>query len=67
MKIVAYQKPAFYKGMDSFFTRYKAVSGRRKQFWAVSFDLNKIFYLYPFLGQLHYRGLGKCVDFSVKR
>merc|ERR1719206_184004 len=22
---------------------------RRKQFWAVSFDLNKIFYLYPFL------------------
>ncbi|XP_023332395.1 uncharacterized protein LOC111704403 isoform X2 [Eurytemora carolleeae] len=48
-------------------TKYKAVSGRRKQFWAVSFDLNKIFYLYPFLGQLHYRGLGKCVDFSVKR
>ena len=28
---------------------YKAIQGRRKQFWAVSFDLNKIFYLYPFL------------------
>jgi len=28
---------------------FKAVQGRRKQFWAVSFDLNKIFYLYPFL------------------
>ena len=34
-----------------FFFRYKAVSGRRKQFWAVSFDLNKIFFLYPFLGK----------------
>jgi len=29
--------------------RFKAIQGRRKQFWAVSFDLNKIFYLYPFL------------------
>jgi len=28
---------------------FKAIQGRRKQFWAVSFDLNKIFYLYPFL------------------
>merc|ERR1719266_116 len=28
---------------------YKAIQGRRKQFWAVSFDLNKIFYTYPFL------------------
>merc|ERR1711923_31170 len=28
---------------------YKAIQGRRKQFMAVSFDLNKIFYLYPFL------------------
>ena len=28
---------------------YKAIQGRRKKFWAVSFDLNKIFYLYPFL------------------
>ena len=28
---------------------FRAVQGRRKQFWAVSFDLNKIFYLYPFL------------------
>ena len=28
---------------------FKAVQGRRKEFWAVSFDLNKIFYLYPFL------------------
>ncbi len=32
--------------------RYKAISSRRKQFWAVSYDLNKIFYLYPFLGGL---------------
>jgi len=29
--------------------QFKAVQSRRKQFWAVSFDLNKIFYLYPFL------------------
>jgi len=29
--------------------KFKAVTSRRKQFWAVSFDLNKIFYLYPFL------------------
>jgi len=29
--------------------KYGAVAGRRKQFWAVSSDLNKIFYLYPFL------------------
>merc|ERR1719400_2542639 len=28
---------------------YKAIQGRRKKFWAVSFDLNKIFYTYPFL------------------
>jgi len=28
---------------------FKAIQGRRKQFWAVSGDLNKIFYLYPFL------------------
>jgi len=28
---------------------YKAIQGRRKQFWAVSFDLNRIFLLYPFL------------------
>ena len=28
---------------------FKAVQGRRKQFMAVSFDLNKIFYTYPFL------------------
>merc|ERR1712241_1432979 len=28
---------------------YKAIQGRGKQFWAVSFDLNKIFYTYPFL------------------
>jgi len=28
---------------------YKAIQGRRKKFWAVSSDLNKIFYLYPFL------------------
>jgi len=28
---------------------FKAVQGRRKQFWAVSYDLNKIFYTYPFL------------------
>ena len=28
---------------------YKAIQGRRKQFWAVSADLNRIFYLYPFL------------------
>merc|ERR1719365_543033 len=29
--------------------KYQAVTSRRKQFWAVSFDLNKIFFLYPFL------------------
>jgi len=29
--------------------KYTAVSGRRKRFMAVSFDLNKIFFLYPFL------------------
>eukprot|EP00088_Acartia_fossae_P069782 TRINITY_DN9198_c0_g1_i3.p1 TRINITY_DN9198_c0_g1~~TRINITY_DN9198_c0_g1_i3.p1 ORF type:complete len:191 (+),score=43.56 TRINITY_DN9198_c0_g1_i3:83-574(+) len=29
--------------------QFRAVQGRRKQFWAVSFDLNKIFYMYPFL------------------
>ena len=29
--------------------KFQAVQGRRKQFWAVSFDLNKIFYTYPFL------------------
>merc|ERR1712241_1552070 len=28
---------------------FKAIQGRRKQFWAVSFDLNRIFLLYPFL------------------
>ena len=28
---------------------FRAVQGRRKQFMAVSFDLNKIFYTYPFL------------------
>merc|ERR1712073_202839 len=28
---------------------YKAIQSRRKQFWAVSMDLNRIFYLYPFL------------------
>lgn len=28
---------------------FTAIQSRRKQFWAVSGDLNKIFYLYPFL------------------
>ena len=28
---------------------YKAIQGRRKKFMAVSGDLNKIFFLYPFL------------------
>jgi aarF domain-containing kinase len=29
--------------------KFKAIQSRRKQFWAVSADLNRIFYLYPFL------------------
>jgi len=29
--------------------QYSAIQSRRKQFWAVSFDLNKVFYLHPFL------------------
>jgi len=28
---------------------FRAVQSRRKQFWAVSADLNRVFYLYPFL------------------
>ena len=29
-------------------SKYKAVVGRRKRFMAVSFDLNRIFFRYPF-------------------
>jgi len=29
--------------------QFQAIQSRRKQFWAVSMDLNRIFYLYPFL------------------
>ena len=29
--------------------KFKAVARRRKKFWAVSFDLNRIFFEYPFL------------------
>merc|ERR1711992_529370 len=29
--------------------QFQSIQSRRKQFWAVSMDLNKIFYLYPFL------------------
>lgn len=30
-------------------SRFKAVASRRKKFWAVSRDLNKVFFEYPFL------------------
>ena len=30
-------------------SRFKAVASRRKKFWAVSRDLNKVFFDYPFL------------------
>merc|ERR1719429_167107 len=29
--------------------QFQSIQSRRKQFWAVSMDLNRIFYLYPFL------------------
>lgn len=29
--------------------KFRAIQSRRKQFWAVSADLNRVFYLYPFL------------------
>merc|ERR1711978_547853 len=31
------------------FSKFKAVATRRKKFWAVSRDLNKVFFEYPFL------------------